>query len=209
VLSDLDRDTIGGAAISGSPPLVVFAPYEGEQGTHVNREVRAAWRSMVRKTTKAYLLERAAFFKHQLALGRPAVSTHYGVSDDIGVDGFGQQLPGLNDVRRSYVRAFESQPGRGGALHVPFVYLVLGLAGAAVLAWLDLELRAVWIGTALLQLALQAVILFTAPVEEYRFELFQVVLGLMLAIMASWAVHARRHAARLVKPSPRPVEETP
>ena len=89
------------------------------------------------------------------------------------------------------LRLSESDTGR--LAYAPALYLGAGLLASAVLARIDRH-RALWAMVFAMQVALQLGLYFTAPVVRFRYQYFQVVLGLTLVILAiqAWRVHAAR-----------------
>jgi hypothetical protein len=178
------------SAFAGTdPPLVAYNPYE--EGERLTARIADAWLNMVRKHPLSYLEVRVRLHAEQLTIGTPARSTYFATSDELNTPlshRFRQSFPGLNERRLGYLDVYEDQPGVGGPLHTVWVYLLIGLVSASVIASVPGPTRVLGAGVLLLQVTLQGVLAFLAPVVQYRFELYQVVLGIVLAICAIAAI---------------------
>lgn len=189
-----------GAVLFREDPPVDYRPYRGHDRR--TRLLRDAWLDMITSHPIEYLVERADLYRRLLALGDTPPSTWYRESDQIRAisPGLRQRLTGLNDLRAEYLELFESgEPGRGGPLHRPWIYVLLGLGGSIALIVMSSRLRVFGWTLLALQVSLQVVVAFAAPLLEYRFQLFQVVLGIISPILAApalaaWILHRGRRS---------------
>jgi hypothetical protein len=109
----------------------------------------------------------------------------YGSSDDLDwyrSSSFRQQWPAISDAHtRVLLRLSESGVGR--LAYAPALYLGAGLIASALLVRIDRQ-RELWAMVFTMQVLLQLGLYFTAPVVRFRYQYFQVVLGLTLVILA-------------------------
>lgn len=186
-----------GAVLFREDPPVDYRPRRGHERR--TRLLRDAWLDMITSHPIAYLAERGDLFRRLLGLGDTPPGAWFRESDQIrGISpGLRQQLPGLNDVRAAYLEAFESgEPGRGGPLHRPWIYVLLGLSGSIALIVTSSRLRVIGWTLLALQASLQSVLAFAAPLLEYRFQLFQIVLGIVAAVLGTHALVTASGVAR-------------
>ena len=188
-----------GAVLFRDDPPVDYRPRQGS--ARRTRMLRDAWLDMVTTHPFAYAVERADLYRRLLGIGDTVPGAWYATTDVIpgtAAAGLRQRFDALNDARGDYLRLFEQgAPGTGGPLHQVWIYLALGLVSAAAIVAAGPRLRAFGWTMLALQLLMQLVLVFAATLLEYRFELFQVVLGLALTAIAArlwWEAHLLRLA---------------
>lgn len=183
-------------AFAGPDPLVAWNPYQ--DGAAIQAQVAHAWWTMVKNHPLDYLRARARFFVPQLMIGHPARSAYFGWSDELDWERSGelrQSFPTLNRGRLRLLTIFEGNAvARGGPLHVVWLYVLLGIAASLRLAFVSDPTRTLGISALLLQVTLQIGIFFFAPTVQYRYQLFQLILGIAMTIGA--AATLRRPATR-------------
>jgi len=173
-------------AVTGTDPLVIWRPYDGNAG--LQAQVDHTWWAMVRKHPLDYAQARGRMYLRQLMIGRPGRATFFRASDELGWDlsaELRQSFPGLNRRRIDLLQIFEpGSPGSGGPLHAVWLYVLLGMAGGVRLAFVGGHARTLGVSSLILQVTLQGGVFFFAPAVSYRYQLFQVVLGIILATAA-------------------------
>ena len=176
-----------GAVLFRDDPPVDYRPYAGSGKR--TRVLRDAWIEMITDHPFDYAAERLDLARRLLGIGDAIPGAWYATSDDLDWEGspeLAQHFTNLNDLRGDYLHAFDSGvEGFGGGLHRAWIYLVLGLLSAGLIIALDPRLRVFGATLLALQIALQLVLVFAAPLGEYRFELFQIVLGIVAAVLAA------------------------
>lgn len=187
-----------GAVLFRDHPLVPFPRFSSPPWLG---DLRGAWFDMILDHPAEYAVVRGDLYRRQLGIGGHTVpGAWYAVSDELdweGSPGLQQRFANLNDARRTYLEAFDADaPGSGGPLHRAWIYLLLGLAGSLAIVMHHRRLRLLGWSTLALQVLMQAVLFFAAPLVEFRFELFQVTLGIALAVIGTWVwYNARRSIA--------------
>jgi hypothetical protein len=161
----------------------------------VNRALRSEWLRAIGDSPANYLHNRADLYVRQLGLTGPSDIPFYGRSDEHDPTlsaSTQQQWPTLSDAHtRVLLRLSES--GLAKVLYAPALYLVAGLGASAVLARIDRQ-RVLWAFVFALQVALQFGLIVTAPVVRFRYQYFQVVLGLVVVVLAVhvWRTRTQR-----------------
>ena len=80
-------------------------------------------------------------------------------------------------------------------------YLLAGLAGSVALIVLPgASLRVMGAAALAIQVSLQVVLFVTAPVVEYRYEFFQVLLGIVLGTLGAVTAWRTRRSRRVAVP---------
>ncbi len=192
-----------GAVLFRDDPPVDYRPYAGSGKR--TRVLRDAWIEMITDHPFDYAAERLDLARRLLGIGDAIPGAWYATSDDLDWEGspeLAQHFTNLNDLRGDYLRAFDSGvEGFGGGLHRAWIYLVLGLLSAGLIIALDPRLRVFGATLLALQIALQLVLVFAAPLGEYRFELFQIVLGIVAAVLAAVVAARARRGRDAITPS--------
>jgi hypothetical protein len=186
-----------GAVLFRDDPPVDYRPYGGHEPR--TELLRDAWIDTITEHPFDYAAERLDLYRRLLGIGDEVPGAWYAESDRIDQRSseFQQRFTGLNDARRAYIELFESgAPGLGGPLHGAWIYLLLGLVGAAAIVVTSARLRVLGASLLALQVSLQLVLVIAAPLLEYRFELFQVVLGIVAVVIGArvWFEARRRDA---------------
>jgi hypothetical protein len=178
-------------------------------------DVRDAWWDAIRAHPIDYANVRGDLFLRLMGLRSGMVGTWYGISDQLDWrdDEFRQRFASLNDARQSYLDLFADRPlGEPSPLHLPITYVLVGVAGAVVLiVYRSAGFRVLGVATLVLQLSLQMVLLVAATEVSYRFEYFQVLLGIVLATMGGvtvWRTYRSVPGAPGFEPQPVPLGET-
>lgn len=96
--------------------------------------------------------------------------------------GLTQEWSGGSQARLDYLDTFGGASPTSGWLFTVWPYLLLGWIGAGVLAMRAPQLRLFALTALAVQVALQFVLTFTAIAVEFRFEAFQVLLGIVMTI---------------------------
>lgn len=163
--------------------------WDAHAGSPEHEAVLAAWMTALKDRPLVYLSGRLDLFSAQLGVSVPPRTVFFSWSDDldwVGSAGLAQEYPDLNEVRlKALVPTLDGQTGFGGRLHVPWAYLLLGLLGAGVLALFGGVLRPLGWGLIAFQSVMQIGIFLSAPVSEYRYLHYQVVLGAFLTLVAA------------------------
>lgn len=156
-----------------------------EHGGAVSRVLAADWSRMVRRHPVTYLGQRARLALRQLGVGAPSVYPYFAGSAELGiVDArLRQRWPAGNRARLDYLRRLGVRVPESGFPYTVWPYLLLGCGAAVAIAWRSARLRLFAASALVLQLALQVVLFFTAVKLEFRYEAFQVMLGVVLVIM--------------------------
>jgi hypothetical protein len=179
-----------GSVLFRTDPPVDYRPYEGSGPR--TRALRDAWFEMIANHPFAYIVERADLYRRLLGVGDAVPGAWYEISDRLPYQGsrdLQQRFSGLNDIRSEFLQVFDSgAPGSGGPFHDAWLYVALGLGSALAIVAAGTRLRVFGWAMLALQISMQLVLGFAATLLEYRFELFQVVLGIALAVIAarSW-----------------------
>ena len=172
-------------AVTEQDPLVVWSPYRAG----IQAQVDEAWWKMVRRHPLDYTQARAGVYGRQLMIGQPGQATYFLWSDELDWDRseeLRQSFPALNRRRLDLLQIFDrGAPGAGGPLHTVWVYVLIGMAAGVRLAFVAGHTRTLGISALLLQVMLQGGVFFFTPAVSYRYQLFQVVLGTVLAIGAA------------------------
>jgi hypothetical protein len=184
-----------GAVLFRDDPPVDYRPYHNPG--HRTQLLRDAWIDMITSHPVSYVAERADLYRRLLGVGDVPPGAWYAETDPLPNDysvGLQQRYPSINEIRNDYMELFESGvPGYGGPLHRAWIYVLLGLGGAAAIVAAGPRLRVFGWMLLALQLSLQLVLMLSATLLEYRFELFQVVLGIAAAVIGTrlWYVATR------------------
>jgi hypothetical protein len=201
-----DLDVIRRRWIDGQSGAVLYVPggpvrYDpGEPG---GAALRNAWLRAIVHHPFAYAAVRSELTLQILGARDGTLSAWFDRSDLLApwTRQFAPDLPRLASVRADYLDAFDaSQRGAPGPLHAAWMYLLAGLLGGALLVAAGGWQRVFGWAVLALQLLLQAVLFFAAPVAEYRFEYFQIVLGIVVAILGAHGWWQSRHVAAPVDP---------
>jgi hypothetical protein len=178
------HDAVGQTIFPAGSP-VVFDP--SPNGGRVNSVLRSDWEQMIRGHPVTYLGQRLRLQLKQLSIGQPAPYPYFAATDQfLGPENaeFTQDWPRGNVARLDYLKAFGGGVPVGGRLFNIWPYLLLGWIGAAVIAIRSARLRLFALTALAVQVALQVVLTFAALKVEFRFEAFQVVLGVVMVILA-------------------------
>jgi len=207
-----DLDRIRKRWIPGQSGAVLYVPggpVRYDPGEPSGTAVRNAWLAAIVHHPLAYASVRGELTLQILGARKGTLSAWFDRSDHLArwTRQFAQDLPRLASVRADYLDAFDASPrGSPGPLHAAWMYLVSGLLGGALLVARGGWRRVFgWVVLAL-QLLLQGVLFFAATVAEYRFEYFQVILGIVVTILGAHAWwRSRPRAAPVVLEETAPV----
>jgi len=168
-----------GSVVYPADPLVDYAPYTAGHGD----EVRAAWARAVLDHPIDYLIVRADLATKSWGLRSGNLSAWFDRSDALNRASreLRQRFTGLADARANYLDAFDRGRGTPGVLHMPWLYLLVGIIGSVALLVVGASARVFGVATLALQVLLQGVLVVAAPLVEFRFQYFQVVLGPVIA----------------------------
>lgn len=150
-----------------------------------NRDLRDRWIDAIRSEPIKYLDARAGMYARQLGLSGLEDNPFYGRSDELDWDRspqLRQRWPGMNDLHTDAL-LWLSESRYIAWIYAPVLYLLAGLGAAAALIVVRRD-RTCWILVFGLQLALQTTLFVSTPVVRFRYQYFQVVLGIVLTIMA-------------------------
>ena len=173
-----------GRTIFPADAPVVFNPTE--TGGRTNDVLTDDWAAMVTDHPITYLGQRVRLQLKQLGLGLAPQYPYFlatDVSGGPGSTGLGQDWSGGNQARLDYLAFFGGGSPTGGALFTVWPYLLLGWLGAVLLAVRAPQLRLFALTALAMQVSLQLVLTFTAIAVEFRFEAFQVLLGIVMAVL--------------------------
>jgi len=175
-----------------------------EDGGAVNALVASSWREAILAEPLAYLRSRTELYVAQVDLVTPSRSTFYGVSDELEwerSDSLRQAFPALNEIRMNYafLASVDGESNVGGPLYRVWIYLGLGIAGSVVLAMTKTDLRFLALGLLVFQLLMQALLFVGAGVAEYRYNYYQVILGIVLSIAAASELVSSRRSVDSIK----------
>ena len=206
-----DLGTVRELWVDGHVGYVLDVPdapfrYRPYNSSHVDA-LRAAWRDAIIDHPLDYAVVRTKLTLQLWGLRDGMLSAWFDRSDDLSASGGGalswersrelaQSFPSLADARASFLDAFDGQRGYPGPLHRPWPYLLAGLAGAILLVAAGGASRVFGWAMLALQVLLQGVLALSAPLVQYRFEYFQVLLGIVLAVLGVAAWRRRRIEAR-------------
>jgi len=174
---------------------VRFEPYT--RG-HVDA-LQSEWVRSALRHPSDYAVVRAKFALQLVGLRAGMVGAWFDRSDTLrwrGSTELRQRVTAMADVRASYLDAFDGDtPGSPGPLHQPWLYLMFGIVGAILFVAIGGTARVFGWAVLALQVLLQLVLAIAAPVVEFRFQYFQVMLGIVLLVVGVqlWAVHRRGH----------------
>lgn len=173
-----------------SPVVFDFTP----TGDRVNDVVRDDWAEMVQDHPITYVGQRLRLALRQLGVGMPPQFPYFLETDTSGVAAarFEQEWPSANEARQDYLEALGGGVPTGGALFRVWPYLLLGLGGALALAIWTPKLRLFAMTALIVQVSLQALLAFAAIAVEFRFQAFQVLLGIVMTVLALAAWRDRR-----------------
>jgi hypothetical protein len=171
---------------------------EGADPEHqtVTDRYSAQWRNMLWSHPVAYLKARFELHLRQVGLSGDINSTYFGRSDTLGRDSyeFAPAFPWLLDIRNRALATTADESGKGSILHVPALYLILATVAIVYFGRELRDVRAALFYGAVLG-AMQLLLFFAAPTNEYRFQFFQVVLAVALALIAIADYAGRRNGA--------------
>jgi hypothetical protein len=174
-LGGLDPD----AVIALDPPVARYSPWSGGPGAGViNDEYQQQWIDMIKRDPVSYLRMRLDLYLDQLGITREVRSPHFERSDELpgGAEGVENSFPELLRIRNLVLSWTDGTAGSGSILHAPALYLVAAMSSIWQIGRRVGERRAAVVLVAVLA-AMQALLFFTAPTSQYRFQFFQVVIG--------------------------------
>lgn len=157
--------------------------------------LRSAWLESIREHPLDYIAVRGTLWLQLMGLRSGLLSAWFGGSDLLNWDRspeLAQAFPTLTSARYSVLDTFDDGNRGPGPLHRPVIFLVAGLFGSVLLIVAGSAARLFGIATLGLQVVFQATLAATAPVVEFRFEYFQVLLGIVLGVLGLSAWWVRR-----------------
>ena len=184
---------------------LVWAPGAPVAETPLSPEQLAAlsdrWRDEITGEPLEYLDVRWELLKRNLGLTAPTQYVYHPRVDE-NQWGYAPTFAGLNADAKQYVEAFANRLLEGSVLHRSWIYLLLALAGAALLlrrrpALALLSVSALGL-TALLH---QVGLFFGTPQNGYRLEFNVTVTALLVAAVAVGALLQQRRTSRAARPS--------
>ena len=170
----------------------------GPDGAEITDELTADWKRMVREHPITYLGQRLRLQKLVLGLNGSTSYPYFESSAALGTQSprLLQDLSGLNDVRTGYLDAAGVDLPTSGFPYLPWIYLLFGVGAGVLIALRSDRLRLFAVVAVALQVSLQALLTFTVIGAEFRFEAFQVILGIVLPVtLGSLLLAERRQQA--------------
>jgi len=155
-------------------------------------ELRSAHRSAIREHPWAYVQVRMQHYLAQVGLTRQVEATYYSWTDEIGWDqgeALRQRWPAANDLRNELLEWTTGERGSGRIWHAPWLYLVLGLIGSALLVTSRSHVALGWL-LILVTVLSQSLLWIGTPATNYRYQLPAVVMGIAAFVIG--AVEQRR-----------------